>query len=423
MKKQVTFAVSFFIRSQKTTSGAAPVYTLISLKGERTTLSTKQRVAIKHWSKKGGRAKSVNRETDQLNLYLDRFKAHIFNIYQELVFQHQSVSLKIIKNLFLGIDEKENDKKLLEVMDYHNERGKDLLEDGTLKNYFTTRRYMQKFLKQKIKVGDIPLSELNYKFLTDFEYFLRRHKPEDHQRPMGNNTVMKHIERLRKVINLAIDLEWLDKDPFFRFKKRLEKTDRGFLSPDELLAIEEKKFSIERIQLVRDLFIFSCYTGLAYKDVMLLTADHVVKGINGKLWIATKRLKTSVQVNIPLLPKAVEIIQKYKSHPRAQHHDTLLPTMSNQKLNSYLKEIADICRIKKNLTFHLARHTFATTVTLSNGVPIESVSKMLGHTKISTTQIYARVVEKKLGDDMDKLQERLDMARNQIVEKSINSVC
>jgi hypothetical protein len=155
MKKQVTFAVSFFIRSQKTTSGAAPVYTLISLKGERTTLSTKQRVAIKHWSKKGGRAKSVNRETDQLNLYLDRFKAHIFNIYQELVFQHQSVSLKIIKNLFLGIDEKENDKKLLEVMDYHNERGKDLLEDGTLKNYFTTRRYMQKFLKQKIKVGDI----------------------------------------------------------------------------------------------------------------------------------------------------------------------------------------------------------------------------------------------------------------------------
>jgi site-specific recombinase XerD len=294
------------------------------------------------------------------------------------------------------------------LIDYHNERNHNVLEYGTMKNYYTTRRYIYKFLKMKRKIEDIPLSELNFQFLSDFEYFLRHHKPVDHQRPMGNNTVMKHIERLRKIIHMAIDLEWLDKDPFSRFRKKMEKTDRGYLTEDELNSIEAKSFSIERMQLVRDLFIFGCYTGLSYKDMMLLSPQHLVKGIDRKLWISTHRLKTSVPVNIPLLPKAREIVEKYKTHPRTQQIGRLLPNISNQKLNSYLKEVADCCGISKNLTFHIARHTFATTVTLSNGVPIETVSKMLGHTKIATTQIYARVVENKLSMDMEILCQKLE---------------
>jgi site-specific recombinase XerD len=185
------------------------------------------------------------------------------------------------------------------------------------------------------------------------------------------------------------------------------KVDKEFLTAQELQSIEDKDFTIERIAMVRDLFVFCCYTGLAYIDVMHLTPDHVIKGIDDKDWIKTSRQKTNVPVNVPILPKGLNILDKYKVHIRANSRGTLFPLISNQKVNSYLKEIADLCGIKKNLTFHIARHTFATTVTLSNGVPIETVSKMLGHTKIATTQIYARVLERKISEDMANLQKKL----------------
>ncbi len=218
---------------------------------------------------------------------------------------------------------------------------------------------------------------------------------------------MKHLERLRKMAKFAVRLEWIDRDPFENFQLRFTKVERGFLTKEELLKIENKQFSISRLQWIRDLFIFSCYTGLAYTDVMQLTPSNVIIGIDGKYWIKTIRQKTEVQVNVPLLPKAIEIIKKYKDDPKSNVKGSLFPVISNQKLNSYLKEIGDVCGIEKNMTFHLARHTFATTVTLSNGVPMETVSRMLGHTKITTTQIYAKVLEKKIGEDMDLLQIKL----------------
>ena len=178
--------------------------------------------------------------------------------------------------------------------------------------------------------------------------------------------------------------------------------------------MRDKELKIVRLQWVKDLFIFSCYTGLAYIDVMQLTPSNIAIGIDGKQWLATNRQKTSNPVRVPLLPKALEVIDKYKGHPKALHDGTLFPTISNQKLNGYLKEIADLCGVEKDLTFHIARHTFATTVTLTNGVPIESVSKMLGHTKISTTQVYAKVIEKKLGEDMDMLRDKLTSKKHKI---------
>jgi len=199
----------------------------------------------------------------------------------------------------------------------------------------------------------------------------------------------------------------MEGDPFKAYKLKFVKYERGYLTDDELKTIEEKEFTIERLQMVRDLFIFSCYTGLAYIDTVSLNAASVVKRIDGQNWIITQRVKTKTPVKVPLLPKAIEIIEKYRNNPRCIAEQTLLPKMSNQKLNGYLKEIADLCGIKKTMTFHLARHTFATTITLSNGVPIESVSKMLGHTKISTTQVYAKVIERKLSDDMLLLKKKL----------------
>ena len=285
------------------------------------------------------------------------------------------------------------------------------LKWGTLKNYKTTQKYIEKFLKQKYKQSDVHLSELNYKFITDFEYFFRKYQPVDHHKPMGNNTVMKHIERLRKMTNLAVRLEWVDKKPFASFRLSFNKVERDFLSQHELSIIEEKEFKIERLQQVKELFVFSCYTGLAYIDVMKLNPNNIRKGINGMNWIYTQREKILTPVRIPILQQAQELIDKYKDHPRSVSKGTIFPNISNQKLNSYLKEIADLCGITKNLTFHEARHTFATTVTLTNGVPIESVSKMLGHADLKTTQIYAKVIEKIISDDMINLENKLSQNR------------
>lgn len=219
---------------------------------------------------------------------------------------------------------------------------------------------------------------------------------------------MKHLIRVRKMTSLAIKLDWINNDPFKNYKIKHQKVDKGFLTDKELKAIEIKEFDIERLMIVKDIFVFCCYTGLAYVDVANLTVDNIVTGIDGKDWIKISRQKTGIPVNMPILPTAKRIMCKYLNHRRSIELDTIFPVFSNQKVNSYLKEIADLCGIKKNISFHIARHTFATTVTLSNGVPIETVSKMLGHTKIATTQIYARVLEKKISEDMDCLQKRID---------------
>jgi site-specific recombinase XerD len=218
---------------------------------------------------------------------------------------------------------------------------------------------------------------------------------------------MKHIERLCKMVNMAVTMDWLAKDPFAKYRQHFDKVERFYLTKEELSAIENKKFSIERLQTVKDLFLFSCYTGLAYIDTMNLTAGNIIKGIDGNDWLITSRQKTDTDVRVPLLPQAEELIKKYKDHPKAANHGTLFPVISNQKTNAYLKEIADLCNINKAITFHIARHTFATTITLSNGVPIESVSKMLGHTTIRSTQVYAKVVEQKLSEDMQNLKKRM----------------
>lgn len=217
---------------------------------------------------------------------------------------------------------------------------------------------------------------------------------------------MKHLERMRKMAGLAVRMEWMEKEPFNQYQLKFHRVDKHFLTVEELSRIEKKSFSIHRLHWTRDVFVFCCYTGLAYSDVMNLKHTHIQAGIDGEQWIRTSRQKTNTPVNTPLLPEALEIMERYRTDARAIANGTVFPNISNQKLNSYLKEIADLCDIQKHLTFHLARHTFATSITLANGVPIETVSKMLGHTKISTTQIYARVLEKKIGEDMALLKSR-----------------
>ena len=291
---------------------------------------------------------------------------------------------------------------------YHNENFFSKLKHNTSRLYITSQNYIRKFVKKEFGRKDLYLKELDYSFIIKFENYLRSVKPRHYQKRLQHNAVMKHIQRLRKMITLAFHLEWIERDPFVKFKPHLVQKERGFLTMDELQELEDLKTEITRIKKVRDLFIFSCYTGISYGDLMLLTPLNLIIGIDKKFWIITKREKNGNQVKLPLLSKAITIIEKYKNDDDCIVNNSLLPRISNQKLNSYLKEVAVLCNIKKNLTFHLARHTFATTVTLTNGVPIETVSKILGHRKLSTTQIYAKVIERKVSDDMDSLQHKLN---------------
>lgn len=406
MQSQINFTLSFWVNATRIKNNEVSVYGRITVNGKRANISLQRKVILSEWDSKRGRAKGNKQESRLLNRYLDQVKNRIYIAYDELIKEKAFICSQSIKARFLGEDNEEY--SLLTLIDYHNTQMSESLTYGTLKNYFTTQKYIKLFLTKKRKIQDIYLSQLTYRFIVDFEKFLRSYTPEDHQKQMENNTVMKHIQRLRKMVTLAYKMEWIEKDPFIKFKPTYIKNEREFLREDELQDIIEKEFSIERLTLVKDLFIFSCYTGLSYVDVMQLNEDNIALGIDGGRWIITNRQKTRNKVKIPLLPIAEMLINKYKGHIKTKKTRTLFPNISNQKLNSYLKEIADLCRIKKNLTFHIARHTFATTITLSNGVPIETVSKLLGHTKIATTQIYAKVIERKVSNDMASLRQKLN---------------
>lgn len=412
---QTTFSTTFILRTAKTRDGVTPIYCRITVDGNRSEFSIKRSIAEKNWD--AGKVKGNGEDARSLNSYLKQVEAKVFEHYRDQLADDKLITADGLKNAYLGI--KADQYSLIHLIEYHNTHLKDTLEWGTLKNYMTTQKYVKEFLKNRVKTSDILLNHLSYKFLADFEFFLRSYKPVDHHSPMGNNTVMKHIERLRKMINVAIKNEWLERDPFAKFQAKFIRNDREFLSQEDLDKLECKEFKVLRLAWAKDLFVFSCYTGLAYCDVMRLTSQNISLGIDGKYWIMTNRKKTNQPVRVPLLQKAFDIIEKYRNHSRALASGTLFPNLSNQKLNAYLKEISDFCGIEKNLTFHLARHTFATTVTLTNGVPIETVSKMLGHTSIRTTQIYAKVIESKVSQDMEVLRAKLEIGSAEKVRKLV----
>lgn len=416
MRTTNTFGVQFIARTNKAKDKKVPIYVRISVDGKRVELSLKRVINPDNWNDAKGMAKGRTEDIRALNTFLEQVRSQLTECYQDLLLKKKHITAEAVKDLFCGHEEE--GYTLMTLFDYHNTEMKNTIEWGTLKNYFTTRRYVQEFLKAKHRVSDVQLTELNYKFLIDFECFMKSYVPKDQKLACGQNTIMKHIERLRKIVNLAVKNEWLVRDPFQKFKPVFIRKSREFLTENELSSIEKKEFRINRLQYAKDLFIFSCYTGLSYIDVFNLTPQNLSIGIDGGYWISTFRKKTDIPVKIPLLPKPLSLINKYKNNPRVQDTGKLFPVFSNQKLNAYLKEIADLCEIEKPLTFHIARHTFATTVTLTNGVPIETVSKLLGHTSIRTTQIYAKVIEKKISEDMNLLKLKLSNHTNINTPKS-----
>jgi len=413
MKTTQTFSTLIWANRRNKSKKDAVLFLRITIDGQRAELSLKKKINFNDWDQNACCMKVTGGEAKVINNYITQVKAEIFKIYTQMQMFDEFITAESVRLKFTG--EKEEKKTLLQVFDFHNaEMAKSIgvmIEKVTLTKYLTVRKKVENFILHQYKKSDLFLQELNHQFITNFEFYL---KTEEH---ISHNTTMRYIRNLKKIINDSVRNEWLLRNPFDGFKCSLKKVDRDILSMEEINLMQEKEFRIPRLAQVRDLFVFSCYTGLAYVDVMKLTPLNLAIGIDGESWLMTHRQKTEESVKIPLLPEAIEIIQKYKKHPDVIHSGGILPRMSNQKLNSYLKEIADLCGINKNLTFHLARHTFATTITLANGVPMETVSKLLGHSSIKTTQIYAKVIEKKVSEDMSALKARLKISPSRKIAK------
>jgi integrase/recombinase XerD len=404
MESTKVFNVRFILRSASPNSSLALIYARISYNKKRSELSLECSIDSKHWNS-ASQCVVGNRElVKRINPLLSEVRYKLSECYYKLKERNGYITADAIKRVYLGEDPTHN--TLLSLFQYHAINSKGVLKWGTLKNYGATEKYIRKFLKQRYSTDDIHLCELNYQFITQFDLFLRTTESLDSFNPLSNNGIMKHMERLRKVVTMGFKMDWISKDPFLLYKLKFQRTEREFLINEEMEALHHADLNGVRLNTCRDLFLFACYTGLAYIDLANLCVDNIVLGIDGELWLRTSRQKTDTRVSVPLLPQAVAILDKYKDQPVLKKQNKVLPCISNQKMNDYLKEIAIICNIRKNMTFHIARHTFATSITLNNGIPLETVSKMLGHTKLSTTQIYVHVLERKISDDMKMLREK-----------------
>ncbi|PKP31000.1 MAG: recombinase [Bacteroidetes bacterium HGW-Bacteroidetes-16] len=398
--------ISFRIKKSKTNKkGLAPINMRIILDNKRFEISSHRFVLPENWDTKLCSAKGTSDEALILNNYLDNLKSKINRQYNILESLNKPITIDSLRERLTGQGEKKY--SLLFVYEYHNsemeKRVNFDIAPATYSKYIISFNRIKNYIQYQYGKKDILLESLNHAFITKYEVYLKTiHK-------CSTNTTVKYLVHLKKIINLSIANEWLLRDPFMKHHCTYKPTERGFLSPEELLLLENKELKLPRLQKVRDIFVFCCYTGFAQADVEALSPSDITTGIDGEKWIIINRKKTDGRSPIPLLPQAMDIINKYKNDPEAQAKGRLLPVNSNQRMNGYLKEIADITGITKNLTMHLARHTFATTITLSNGVPIETVSKMLGHNSIKTTQIYSKVVDTKISNDMQALKAKLSI--------------
>lgn len=400
MQKKLSFSLKCIIRKgRKTVKDQYPVYLRIRVAGLRAEIVTNVMVSLEKWQIAKGRLKGTIQESRQANHLLDNFEHKALEIYNRLLLEGSEPTAETIKNEITGGGNRQKlfidtFSKKIDEMKLREGNG---FTKGTIKNWNVTLRHLKEFVAEKYKSTDITFRQLDNKFVTSLDSYARV------EWNCRTNAVLKHFQRIQKIIRMGMESGWIQKNPFDTFHCKPEKTHRTFLTPDELKRVETKIFPLKRLEHVRDIFIFSCYTGLAFVDIEQLTPKNIQSGIDGKKWVFTFRQKTSNKSNVPLLPAALNILEKYAHSIEANQKERVLPMINNSKTNAYLKEIADLCGIEKNLTFHMARHTFATTVTLSNGVPMETVSNMLDHTKITTTQIYAKVLKNKVSDDMNAL--------------------
>ena len=397
--KRDSFRVLFFLKKTRLLkNGEASVCMRITVNGTRVENNIRKSIDPALWSQAKETARGKSRRACDLNTYIEEARIKLYQIFCELEQQNRPVTAHLLQKLFFGQEKPEEVRTLLGTMQEHNDQCRALVGTDyaliTVRRYESCRRYLAELVRQRYGKEDLPLTEVNGELVRAFAFYLKTEKG------CQQNTVIRYMKCLKKITNLARANDWMAKDPFLGIRFHEKEVVREFLTMDELQTIYRKEFPLERLTLVRDVFIFAAFTGLAFIDVQQLAPEHIVRDNNENLWIRKPRQKTKNMCNIPLLDIPQEILRKYANHPTCRKKGVLLPVPCNQKMNSYLKEIADICMIRKNLTTHTARHSYATSVCLANGVSLENVAKMLGHSNIKMTQHYARVLDSSILRDM-----------------------
>ncbi len=392
-----SFSIRFYLKDRPKKDGLHPIVVCITINGQRASFNSQQDIRSNEWDRLHSRVIGKTPRSNAINLVLDVIKADLVEKYNyHHILRREPVNAKRLRSLYLGTDTKPS--TLIANFDFFNNTQEKIIGKGVARSthnkYTLTRRRLHSFLLSKYRKDDISMDSIDLEFIMNFERYLRD------EFNMANNSVEKLMRIFRRIVMLAVFNGIITIDPFKHYRIRLERVERHYLTQEELDRIINKKFTVQRIERVKDLFLFCCYTGLSYVDAVGLNKSNLEVGFDSNKWLILRRQKTGIPVRLRLLKVPSLILEKYASEAR---ENLLLPMGTNQRMNGYLKEIADCCRIHKQITFHTARHTFATTITLSNGMPLEAVSKMLGHTKISTTQIYARIVDKTINDEIDKL--------------------
>ena len=393
-----SFSILFFIRESKARkNGNVPIEVMITVNGERNSFSTGKQIAIEKWDKTKQQVKGKDQETQNLNNYLKAIKAKLYQKEAELLERGFIITAQILYDAYFDKVESIKERSLFEVFEEHNQEQEKLVGNGVSKATHWvsvyTIRLLREFVQQKYKREDLYLRELNLNFIQSFHSFLRIDKD------MAQNSSTKHLKLLKKIINLSVANSYMAFNPFSTYKVEREPVDIDFLDEEELRKIINFDTPLPRLERAKDMFLFGCFTGLSYIDIKTLTPEHFEKDSTGRIWIKKRRVKTGVLSRIPLLPIAKLILDKYKGGEK------LLPIQDPADINKYLKDIAILCGINKRICFHTSRHTFASTVTLANNISLEVVSKMLGHTNTRMTAHYAKLIDKCIGEQMDKLMD------------------
>lgn len=399
--KRKTFTILFFIKRTKLLrNGEAPIYMRITVDSVRAEIAIQRSINISDWLEKKGSARATTAKNKELNHYLEHIRSRLYEIQKDLEDEGKIVTSELLKNRYCGVDEMK--VSFVELYTEHNNKLQELIDKefapATLVRHQTSMNHFIEFLQHKYSKDDVLLRDITPNMISEYEHYLKT------VRNCANNTTVKYIRNVGKILSLAVQKDILKSNPIEKLNFRMQEVSKEFLIKEELETILSKEFATDRLTYIRDIFAFCCFTGLSFIDVKNLRKEDFI-AINDETAIRKQRQKTKVWYNVPLLPVAKKILEKY-SNMRFPNNQ-LLPIPTNQKTNAYLKEIADICGINKNLTFHVARHTFATTVTLANNISIESVSKMLGHKDIKMTQHYAKVLESTVNREMAELSGKL----------------
>ncbi|MEP6931459.1 MAG: site-specific integrase [Flavobacterium sp.] len=399
-----SIGITFFLKSSTNGSNERFIYLRISVNGIPKETSTKRKWNLNRWDQKTGRAAGNKEDAKALNFFMYSTEMKIRKYADQLLDKQESLSSIKLINFILGKTKQKT--TVLQEFQIHNDQMLALVKKGeyaigTHVRFEISKNHVKDFMRFRYNVEDMEFTELNFEFVKEYEFYLKTVKNN------ANNTALKYITNFKKIVLVALDKEFLVTDPFKRFKCRKVKVPKKPLAGFELALLEKHKFSTARLGVVRDVFVFQCYTGLAYIDVFNLKRSDIKEGIDGEQWILTERQKTGSPINIPLLPKATEILERYKNHPLCIERDSVLPVNSNQKMNEYLKEIADLCGITSVLNTHKARRTFGSTITLNNNVHIHVVKEMLGHQSVSQTEEYALTEQISIGREMQGLKQRL----------------